>query len=113
MRDDEPVLGEVLRWSAEEGWGVLRSDHGRVFAHFSAIRDQEGFRSLEPGSRVWFHAERPGQDGYELRAVAVWTSRPASVTRTEPGGLAGTPDAHRPGPHLMSDPADGSPPPSP
>jgi CspA family cold shock protein len=43
--------GEVLEWYAEEGWGVLTSPavDGTVFAHYSVILDQEGYRSLERG----------------------------------------------------------------
>ena len=43
--DDEPVLGEVLRWSDEDGL---------VFAHYSDVRDRSGYRSPEPGRPVWF-----------------------------------------------------------
>jgi hypothetical protein len=51
VNDDEPVLGEVVRWSSEEGWGVLRSDavDGLAFAHFSMIRDVVGYPRAHTG----------------------------------------------------------------
>jgi cold shock CspA family protein len=76
----------VVSWSAVDGWGVLRSDspYGLVFAHFSAIRDQVGYRSLEPGRRVWFRWERPGQEGCDLRATEVHTRRPSTAVAAAP-----------------------------
>lgn len=117
MRDDEPVPGEVLRWSPEDGWGVLRSDFGTVFAHFSVVHDRHGHRNLIPGARVWFHAERPGQDGCDLRAVDVWTAGPPFPDAGPPP--AGPPGAYRSsltitrGDSEPDDPPDGSPPPRP
>jgi CspA family cold shock protein len=75
---DEVVAGSVVRWSDDGGWGVLRSDalDGSVFAHFSMIRDQAGYRSLAPGQQVWFRWERPGQDGCAARAVDVYGAGP-------------------------------------
>ena len=112
MSDDEPSVGEVVRWSFEDGWGVLRSGtvDGLVFAHFSDIRDQPGFRSLEPGQRVWFRFETPGQDGCQARATDVWSAGPPFDTVPEPQGPAG---AYRSDLQITFDPPDGSPPPSP
>ncbi len=122
MNQAEAVVGRVVRWSTEEGWGVLRSDvvDGLVFAHFSAIRDQAGFRSLEAGQQVWFRWRRPGQDGCEVSAVDVWTAGPPSASG--PSGVeAQPPGAGRPGPsaayrsrlRITLDPPGGSPPRSP
>jgi CspA family cold shock protein len=118
----EPAVGRVVGWSAEEGWGVLRSDgvDGLVFAHFSAIRDRTGYRSLEAGQQVWFRWTRPGQDGCEVSAVDVWTA--GSPSAAGPGGAeAPPPGVGRPGPsdayrsrlRITSDPPGGSPPPPP
>jgi len=70
------VTGRVHRWYAEDGWGVLESDalDGLVFAHFSFIRDQTGWRGLEAGQRVAFSWRQPGQDGCEYSAVDVYTT---------------------------------------
>lgn len=81
---DDLISGRVLHWYAEEGWGVLQSDalDGRVFAHYSMIRDQTGWRGVEPGQQVAFSWEQPGQDGCEYRAVDVYTTE--SRTPVEP-----------------------------
>ncbi len=78
MEQEEPTIGWVVRWSTDEGWGVLRSDHvdGSAFAHFSAIRDQAGVRSLDTGQQVWFRWARPGQDGCAVTAVDVYSTGP-------------------------------------
>lgn len=113
MRDDEPVPGEVLRWSPEDGWGVLRSDFGTVFAHFSVVHDRHGHRNLIPGARVWFHAERPGQDGCDLRAVDVWTAGPPFPDAGPPPGAYRSSLTITRGDSEPDDPPDGSPPPRP
>lgn len=62
-------MGRVVVWHAEEGWGVLRTPDGLdVWCHFSQL-EMEGYRSLEPGQRVSFDYETPGQDGYEGRVL--------------------------------------------
>ena len=90
------VTGRVLRWRPEDGWGVLESDEldGLVFAHYSAIHDQPGWRGLEPGRRVRFSWEQPGQDGCEYTAVAVFT--------TESGTRIGPPPATASGAYTSS-----------
>jgi cold shock protein len=114
VNDDEPVRGEVVRWSSEEGWGVLRSDavDGLAFAHFSMIRDLVGYRELTPGQRVWFRWERPGQDGCDVRAEDIWTKGPPFVTEPVPQG---PPGAYRSTLTITwdDDPPDGPPPPPP
>ena len=80
----EIVTGSVLRWRTDEGWGVLASAEldGTVFAHFSMIRDQSGWRGLKAGQKVAFSWEQPGQDGCKYRAVDVYTTD--SRTPVEP-----------------------------
>jgi len=65
--------GTVREWSDDRGWGVIDSAEtpGGCWAHFSVIVAQ-GYRSLEPGGRVAFTYESPGQDGFGYRAVQVW-----------------------------------------
>jgi cold shock CspA family protein len=77
----------VSAWFPE---GVLVSPDvsGTVFAHFSMIRDQTGWRGLEPGQRVAFTRADGGQDGCDLRAVDVYSSgEPTAVaTKERPSG---------------------------
>lgn len=64
-----PVVGTVEAWHGENGWGVLRTPDGMaVWCHFSQV-EMDGYRSLEPGQRVFFDYEVPGQDGYEARVL--------------------------------------------
>jgi cold shock CspA family protein len=91
--DGELVTGTVLRWSDEDGWGVLTSDalDGTVFAHYSTIRDQAGWRGLRPGQPVAFTWEESGQDGCDHRAVDVYTDTsrtPVEPPPAEPGSSA-------------------------
>ncbi|SDS80949.1 cold-shock protein [Microlunatus soli] len=68
------VVGTVLNWNDEEGWGVLRSADvtSDVFAHFSELA-LDGYRTVQPGQAVRFGCEHVpgGQDGYDYRAVDV------------------------------------------
>ena len=72
MSSKAEVTGTVQVWRSEEGWGVLVSPEieGTAFAHFSAI-DATGYRDLQPGERVRFRYETPGQDGCDHRATYV------------------------------------------
>jgi CspA family cold shock protein len=83
---DNLVTGRVRQWHPEEGWGVLESEvlDGLVFAHFSSIRDQSGWRGLEAGQRVSFSWEQPGQDGCEYRAVDVLTTEARAAGEPPP-----------------------------
>jgi CspA family cold shock protein len=64
-----PVTGTVRDWSDEEGWGVLLTPDGlTVFCHFSHVTGA-GYRTLTPGSRVFFDYETPGQDGCDARVL--------------------------------------------
>ena len=70
-----PVVGTVEVWHGEDGWGVLRTpDDVAVWCHFSQVV-MDGYRSLEPGQRVSFDYEVPGQNGYEARVLT--SVRPA------------------------------------
>ena len=119
MAPSDVVEGTVVRWSNVDGWGVLQSDalDGLVFAHYSDIRDQDGYRSLQAGKPVWFRWERPGQDGCDARALDIWaTGRPSDTT---PAPVPGPPSggAYRSTLSITWDdpsaPPDGSPPPRP
>lgn len=70
----ETVIGEVVWWSDDDGWGALRSPDvpSDVFAHFSNLL-MTGFHSLAAGQRVEFAVEHfpSGQDGYIYRAERV------------------------------------------
>lgn len=70
---DVTITGVVTGWSAEDGWGTVAAPEldGPVFVHFSAIRDQPGYRSLEVGQSVSFSWNRADQDGYRYVAVDV------------------------------------------
>ena len=67
-----PVDGVVVSWNRDEGWGVVEalSVDGQVWTHFSHILIQ-GYKTLEPGQRITFTYETPGQDGYPHRALSV------------------------------------------
>jgi CspA family cold shock protein len=89
----EIVTGSVLQWWAEDGWGVLTSAEldGTVFAHFSMIRDQVGFRGLEAGQQVAFTWRRPGQDGCDYNAVDIYTTEsrtPVEAPASPPGAYS-------------------------
>src|SRR3954463_13910425 len=62
--------GTVKWFNAEKGFGFIEPDDGGqdVFAHFSAIADDGGYRSLEEGQRVEFSASR-GDRGPQADSV--------------------------------------------
>lgn len=72
--------GVVRSWSEDDGWGVVDGPDvpGGCWAHVSTVAGS-GFPSLAPGERVHLEWETPGQDGYDYRAVRVWSegSKPA------------------------------------
>jgi CspA family cold shock protein len=67
-------VGSVRTFDADEGWGVIDGPDvpGGCWVHFSAIA-MEGYRELAPGQQVSFRAEAARQDGFDYRAVKVWT----------------------------------------
>ncbi|MEU9887774.1 cold shock domain-containing protein [Sphaerisporangium sp. NPDC051011] len=85
----EVAAGTVVEWSDDEGWGFLWSTEvpGDVFAHYSMIVRIERYRSLTPGQRVRFTWERVQQDGFDFRAIDVFTGDDLTP------GTPGTPNA--------------------
>jgi cold shock protein len=87
--DTDPVItaGIVREWHSDEGWGVIDSPAtaGGCWAHFGSVL-ADGYRSLKAGQAVSFEFESGPQDGYDYRAVAVWTGddRPADPVRHQP-----------------------------
>ncbi len=81
------TAGTVREWHADEGWGVIDSDAtpGGCWAHFSSVL-MTGYRSLSSGQSVSLDFETGRQDGYDYRAVAVWTgsNRPATPAAPKP-----------------------------
>jgi CspA family cold shock protein len=86
------TIGTVRSWYDAEGWGVVDSPEtpGGCWTHFSHLAEA-GLRALQPGQRVVFRWEAPGQDGYPFRAVQVWReghdADPTTTTDT-PSGAA-------------------------
>jgi cold shock CspA family protein len=62
--------GTVKWFNAEKGFGFIEPDDGGqdVFAHFSAIADDGGYRSLDEGQRVEFTAS-PGDRGPQADSI--------------------------------------------
>src|SRR3954452_17092522 len=62
-RSNAMPQGTVKWFNAEKGFGFIEPDDGGqdVFAHFSAIADDGGFRSLDEGQRVEFTASAGGR----------------------------------------------------
>jgi CspA family cold shock protein len=67
--------GIVREFHPEEGWGVIDGPDvpGGCWVHVSAIAEG-GYRQLTVGAAVSFYAETAAQDGFDYRAVKVWTS---------------------------------------
>ena len=62
--------GTVKWFNAEKGFGFIEPDDGGqdVFAHFSAIADDGGYRSLDEGQRVEYTAS-PGDRGLQADSI--------------------------------------------
>ncbi|WP_439331089.1 cold-shock protein [Modestobacter excelsi] len=62
--------GTVKWFNAEKGFGFIEPDDGGqdVFAHFSAIADDGGYRSLDEGQRVEYTAS-PGDRGPQADSI--------------------------------------------
>jgi CspA family cold shock protein len=65
------VTGVVKWFNASKGFGFISNDEGKdVFVHYSSIRDNGGFRSLEEGQEVEFTIEE-GKKGPQAQDVTV------------------------------------------
>ena len=65
------VTGVVKWFSASKGYGFISNEEGKdVFVHYSSIRDNGGFRSLEEGQEVEFTIEE-GKKGPQAQDVTV------------------------------------------
>lgn len=66
--------GIVETFSMDEGWGVITSaaTPDGCWFHMGYIRDAFG---VDEGRTVWFTVESGDQDGYDYRALNVWTDR--------------------------------------
>jgi CspA family cold shock protein len=52
---EERVTGVVKWFNATKGFGFITNEEkGDIFVHYSAIRDDGGFRTLEEGQEVEF-----------------------------------------------------------
>jgi CspA family cold shock protein len=67
-------VGVVRAYDWDLGWGVVDGADvpGGCWVHLSAIA-ADGYRTLDAGQQVSFRAEAVPQDGYDFRAVKVWT----------------------------------------
>jgi cold shock protein len=85
--------GIVREWHDDDGWGVIESDAtpGGCWAPFGSVLTS-GYRSLSSGQTVSFEFERGWQDGYDYRAIAVWTGddRPETPTAQQPSAAYGS-----------------------
>ena len=65
------VNGIVKWFNASKGYGFISHNDGEdLFVHFSSIRDDGGFRSLEEGQKVEF-TKGEGQKGPQAQDVVV------------------------------------------
>ncbi len=65
------VTGVVKWFNATKGYGFISSNEGQdVFVHYSSIRDDGGFRTLEEGQEVEFTLGE-GKKGPQAQDVAV------------------------------------------
>jgi CspA family cold shock protein len=84
-------VGSVRTFNADEGWGVIDGPDvpGGCWVHFSAIA-MDGYRELARGQHVSFRAEAASQDGFDYRAVKVWTAdtEPPDQPRTQGSSAA-------------------------
>jgi CspA family cold shock protein len=76
----EDVVGTVVAWHADEGWGVLGTpDALEVWCHFSHVVGN-GYRELSIGQSIRFDYETPVQDGYPARVRTVASPMTADGT---------------------------------
>ena len=65
-------MNGVVKWfNASKGFGFISNSNGEdLFVHFSAIRDNGGYRSLEEGQEVEFIMAK-GEKGLQAQDVVV------------------------------------------
>jgi len=67
----ERITGTVKWFNADKGFGFISQEDGPdVFAHYSEIEDQGGFRSLNEGDKVEFLVTE-GKKGKQASAIKV------------------------------------------
>jgi CspA family cold shock protein len=67
----ERVVGVVKWFNASKGYGFISTDEGEdLFVHYSSIRDEGGYRSLEEGQKVEFTIGE-GKKGLQAQDVIV------------------------------------------
>ena len=67
----ERATGVVKWFNADKGFGFISNSEGQdLFVHFSSIRDNGGYRSLEEGQKVEFTVGQ-GQKGPQAQDVVV------------------------------------------
>jgi CspA family cold shock protein len=65
------VNGVVKWFNAGKGYGFISNNEGEdLFVHFSSIRDDGGYRSLEEGQEVEF-TKGEGEKGPQAQDVVV------------------------------------------
>jgi len=68
---EERVTGVVKWFNATKGFGFITNDEkGDIFVHYSAIRNNGGFRTLEEGQEVEFTIAQ-GPKGLQAQDVTV------------------------------------------
>lgn len=70
MTESERITGVVKWFSNEKGYGFITREGGKdVFVHFSAIVQQDGFRSLAEGEEVEFSIEATDRGPQAVQVV--------------------------------------------
>lgn len=68
---EERVTGVVKWFNATKGFGFITNEEkGDIFVHYSAIRNNGGFRTLEEGQEVEFTIAQ-GPKGLQAQDVTV------------------------------------------
>ena len=67
----ERVVGVVKWFNASKGYGFISTNEGEdLFVHYSSIRDEGGYRTLEEGQKVEFTIGE-GKKGLQAQDVVV------------------------------------------
>lgn len=68
---EERVTGVVKWFNATKGFGFITNEEkGDIFVHYSAIRNDGGFRTLEEGQEVEFTIAQ-GPKGLQAQDVTI------------------------------------------